>query len=147
MGLHTMFILTYIIVRSCQLKRQGRPFNQFFAPPAKSSKIRPSSISEAGLIASHISNTSIIYPTITAPPAAVPRRLRAADLDAGGRRLGIPDLEHGPFDPKDMLPAYEKAGGPPTYAAGGHSDGPPTYVDGDIITSSLTSGVYEPVNS
>ncbi|KAL4077878.1 hypothetical protein J3A83DRAFT_1683975 [Scleroderma citrinum] len=43
------------------------------------------------------------------------RRVRAADTDADGRRLGRPDDPE--WDGKDVLPAYDKVGSPPKYFA------------------------------
>lgn len=105
-------------------------------------------MSEAGLFsfhASHIPNSStpsVIYPVTTPPAAHVPCRIRATDLDPGGRRLGMADLEHGQFDLNE-LPVYEKAGSPPKY---GGLDGPPQYIDSESVVLSPTPGVRVPAN-
>lgn len=46
------------------------------------------------------------------------RQVRAADTDAGGRRLG--SLGVSDSDRKDELPAYDKFGGPPRYLQSSH---------------------------
>ncbi|KAI6030119.1 hypothetical protein EDC04DRAFT_2713253 [Pisolithus marmoratus] len=57
------------------------------------------------------------YRVPLAPPIGDARRpnrqVRAADTDAGGRRLGSVGIADS--DRKDELPAYDKFGGPPRY--------------------------------
>jgi hypothetical protein len=64
------------------------------------------------------SNASSHSPSNRAPPAD--SQIRAADLDASGRRLDSGrDIEEGDSheirSDKDVLPAYEAAGSPPVY--------------------------------
>ncbi|KAG6918771.1 hypothetical protein DXG01_011962 [Tephrocybe rancida] len=52
------------------------------------------------------------------PPYPYARRTRALDTDAAGRRVGggIEESDHDGFiGDKDVLPAYDNAGGPPKY--------------------------------
>ena len=48
-------------------------------------------------------------------------RVRAADANADGRHLGIPDNPDG--DGRDALPMYTTAGGPPSYIESGSAVG------------------------
>ncbi|KAI5992776.1 hypothetical protein EDD15DRAFT_972334 [Pisolithus albus] len=50
------------------------------------------------------------------------RQVRAADTDAGGRRLGSIGVSDS--DRKDELPAYDKFGGPPRYPQSSSLQGP-----------------------
>lgn len=63
------------------------------------------------------------------------RAARGADIDAGGRRVGVrdPDDGEGDVDDKDELPAYDVVGSPPQYNvdAGADANGLRTRREGD----------------
>jgi hypothetical protein len=108
--------------RSFQLRRQNRPFKEFFSvtrsshsPTGRPRRV-PRTTGLPTLNEPHrpISLThAMLYPPPTPLPSAyrsTGRRTRGADIDEGGRRAGHPDDDH-----KDTLPAYDNVGGPPKY--------------------------------
>ncbi|KAH7922276.1 hypothetical protein BV22DRAFT_670055 [Leucogyrophana mollusca] len=92
-------------------RKNNRPVSEFFSLVPSYTR-RP--------LADHQPYSSSYQPGYVTPLTPLPaayrpdRRVRAADTDAGGRRLGAPD--DGDWDAKDALPAYDNIGGPPKYA-------------------------------
>jgi len=122
---HVFFIIAVAIIallvawRVYLLKRRGRPPGDFFNFGLSSASRR--------LPRTHSDIYNNQPPDQFSPPFTYPslsplpmphrtRRVRAADTDAGGRRLGgFRDPEDGDWDNKDELPAYDSIGGPPKY--------------------------------
>jgi len=115
--------LLLVVWRLAILRRNNRPVSEFFSiVPYGARRLPPSQTYNPSY------QPGYAAPLTPLPAAYRPdRRVRAADTDAGGRRLGIP--EDGDWDAKDALPAYDNVGGPPKYieAARAHfgSDPPP----------------------
>ncbi|KII83799.1 hypothetical protein PLICRDRAFT_180141 [Plicaturopsis crispa FD-325 SS-3] len=156
------FIVTW---RLCYLRRNNRSLRLFFVRsysselPVTSTPTRRLFPRTTGLPlvqppsrpASVVLPPSFLYPSLLSLP--VPRQhrrsTRAADTDAGGRRAGTRDPDDPYADDKDMLPAYDNVGGPPTYieldmparlqrrAAGAPT---PSTVEGPSMHSSLQAG-------
>ncbi|KAH7882672.1 hypothetical protein F5I97DRAFT_1931282 [Phlebopus sp. FC_14] len=109
--------LLLVAARLYVLRRRNRPISDFFI--LGRGNPRP----EDGLsYGSSYQPSRSGVPLAPIPPAYRPdRRVRAADVDADGRRLSPDD---GDWDGKDALPAYDKIGGPPKYIeALGHDVG------------------------
>ncbi|KIJ64239.1 hypothetical protein HYDPIDRAFT_40467 [Hydnomerulius pinastri MD-312] len=112
---HIYFIIAVVVAlvlvaaRLYILRRRNRPISEFFTING-ANPYSYGSRPEHG--SSYQPRTGV--PLAPMPAAYRPdRRVRAADTDAGGRRLG-PDAE-GDWEGKDALPAYDNIGGPPKY--------------------------------
>lgn len=94
------------------MRRRDRPVTDFFAF-SSSNRYYSSQPPENHAFGSSYQHSS---PTPLAPlPSAYRRnrRVNAADTDASGRRLGLPDDPD--WDGKDILPAYNNIDRPPKY--------------------------------
>ncbi|EGN92601.1 hypothetical protein SERLA73DRAFT_190771 [Serpula lacrymans var. lacrymans S7.3] len=117
---HVFFIIAIAIIalvvawRAYLLKRSGRPPGDFFNFSSSFANRRlPRTQSDVYNQPPDQFSPPFAYPSLS--PLPVPhrtRRVRAADIDAGGRRLSPED---GEWDHKDELPAYDSIGGPPKY--------------------------------
>ncbi|KAF9468391.1 hypothetical protein BDZ94DRAFT_1304665 [Collybia nuda] len=103
-----------VIRRLSRLKRTNQPIRNFFSWSGTSgptSTPQPTFPRTTGLPS--LRNLPF-YPSAAYDPHN--RRIRGQDTDTRGRRLGSPggeyDYDH---DDKDLLPAYDTAGGPPKY--------------------------------
>lgn len=101
------------------MRRRNRALSSFF-------RIGGSSPYSYGSYPPHNSNAGALYHGIQLAPlptAYLPdRRIRSADVDAHGRRLG-PAAEE--WEGKDTLPAYDNLDRPPKYIEAGWSHGGP----------------------
>ncbi|KAF5378510.1 hypothetical protein D9615_007178 [Tricholomella constricta] len=103
-----------LLNRYTRLKRNNQPLSRFFSrtSPASSSSSTTAHLSSAQ--PSRFPRTTGLFDV---PPYPYAHRTRAHDTDVAGRRLGGPlNSDHdGYIGDKDVLPAYEHAGGPPKY--------------------------------
>jgi len=96
--------------RCLHLRSRGRSMNNFFdfmAAPTPRSSANPRIYVRSPTMS----------PVTALPRAYFPARIqtRARDTDEGGRRDGRRDPDDGDFNDKDVLPAYDNIGSPPTY--------------------------------
>ncbi|KAF8554037.1 hypothetical protein OG21DRAFT_1497291 [Imleria badia] len=124
-------VFSLIILRVILLRRRNQALSSFF-------RLGGSASSSYGSYPPHNSTTGAMYHGIqlsSIPAAYLPdRRIRAADTDAHGRRLGPAGEE---LDGKDALPAYDNFDRPPKYIEAGWSHGgPPQPTEQSAATSS-----------
>ncbi|GLB44308.1 hypothetical protein LshimejAT787_1602380 [Lyophyllum shimeji] len=109
-----VIIGSVILQRCIRLRRHNEPLSRFFSL-SSSPRLFPSSS------ASHPFVHPLRFPRTTGlsevPPYPYAHHTRAYDTDAAGRRLGgLQVSDHdGYIGDKDVLPAYDNAGGPPKY--------------------------------
>ncbi|KIK81864.1 hypothetical protein PAXRUDRAFT_832569 [Paxillus rubicundulus Ve08.2h10] len=106
------FALLLVAARISVLRRRNRPLSDFFKIGSSSAYANdPDPVNPRSRGSSYRPGYGI--PLAPVPTAYLPdRRVRAADTDAGGRRLGPAGED---WDGKDDLPAYDGVGGPPKY--------------------------------
>jgi len=108
-----MIIGSIVLQRFVRLRRHNEPLSRFFSLSSHPGIFSSSS--------SHPFTHPLRFPRTTGlsdvPPYPYAYRTRAYDTDAAGRRLGgLQTSDHdGYIGDKDVLPAYDNAGGPPKY--------------------------------